>query len=137
MLGHIKPLLALFMHMAERRSAESLTFTLLTSAPMLPKINRELELMAGHLSERIKYACLASFLDLWTLIMRNSIIDVGAPESPFVPMAGLMSVFEALWSQTPVVCKTTKKSFELPRPTVAIIDVCIFHPFLTSDTRRD
>jgi hypothetical protein len=54
MLGHIKPLLALFMRMTERRSTDALIFTLLTSAPMLTKIDRELELMSGHLSERIK-----------------------------------------------------------------------------------
>jgi hypothetical protein len=52
--GHIKPLLALFAHLAEHRSADALVLTLLSSGPMMPKIQRELELMSGDVSQRIK-----------------------------------------------------------------------------------
>jgi hypothetical protein len=41
--------------MVERRPASELVVTLLSSTPMLPKIQRELELMTTVASERIKY----------------------------------------------------------------------------------
>jgi hypothetical protein len=53
--GHIKPLLALYAHLAELRSADTLVLTLLSTGPMLPKIQHELELMSGEISQRLKY----------------------------------------------------------------------------------
>jgi hypothetical protein len=53
-IGHIKPLIALFARIADRQPASAAVITLLSSAPMLSKIQRELELMPGHLAERIK-----------------------------------------------------------------------------------
>jgi hypothetical protein len=53
--GHIKPLLVLFAHLAERRSGDALVLTLLSSGPMMTKIQRELELMSGAVAKRLKY----------------------------------------------------------------------------------
>jgi hypothetical protein len=53
--GHIKPLLALYAHLAELRSADTLVLTLLSTSPMMTKIQRELELMSGEISQRLKY----------------------------------------------------------------------------------
>jgi hypothetical protein len=59
-----------------------------------------------------------------TLIVKYSVIDVGTPANPLSPMPGLMSVFKKLWNNQPVECKSTKKMFKLPRPTVTFVDVC-------------
>jgi hypothetical protein len=51
-IGHIKPLLALFAHFAEHRAADALVLTLLSSGLMMPKIQRELEHMSEEVSQR-------------------------------------------------------------------------------------
>jgi hypothetical protein len=119
-LGHIKPLLALYARIAERRPASALELTLLSSASMLPKIQRELELIPGHLSERIKWVLDAEIP--WYGLIIWSVIDVGASATSEAIM-GFVLVFEAFWEGKPVVCETTGKEFNLPRPSVAIIDV--------------
>jgi hypothetical protein len=106
--------------MAERQSASILAITLLSSAPMLPKIQRELELMPAHLAERIK--CVLDAILSERGLIKSSVIDVGVPATMFQPLP-FAPVFEALWKGEPVTCKSTNKVFNLPRPTACLIDV--------------
>jgi hypothetical protein len=53
----------------------------------------------------------------------GSVIDVGAPKGFLEPMTGFAPTFEALWEGKAAVCQTTNKEFNLPRPSVVIVDV--------------
>jgi hypothetical protein len=106
--------------MAERQPADALAITLLSSAPMIPKIQRELELMPAHLAERMR--CVLHALPSEHGLTAGSVIDVGVPETMFQPLP-FAPVFEALWKGEPVTCKSTNKVFNLSRPTACLIDV--------------
>jgi hypothetical protein len=53
-IGHTKPFLALIAHMFELQPSASFTVTLLTSAIIIPKIKREMQLMPGPISSALK-----------------------------------------------------------------------------------
>jgi hypothetical protein len=50
----MKPAIALFARTAERRPASSVVFTIMTGVPTLPKVVQELQLLPGHIAERIQ-----------------------------------------------------------------------------------
>jgi hypothetical protein len=52
--GHVKPLLAFFQRLGVRQSPDSLIMSLLTCAPMLPRVKTELERMPVDMALRIK-----------------------------------------------------------------------------------
>jgi hypothetical protein len=53
-LGHMKPLLVFLARLAKRRPASSLTFSILTGPPLLPKVERDLALMPTEIADRIQ-----------------------------------------------------------------------------------
>jgi len=73
------------------------------------------------------HCCIISTIDVCGMIL-----------NPFVPVPAFTPAFEALWNGKPIKCLSSGKEYkDLPRPFVAIIDVCLDRfrpPFVHIDT---